>query len=98
MNSIEYVLDNLGRPVDGYLPSTYTLEELENGNSSSAGVGWIGLVDCFKVNCPHMRHGPTEGVPSVEGVSLRDPSPYLSTNIIRSAIVCKPQKVKMKIF
>ena len=69
MNSIEYVLDNLGRPVAGYLPSTYTLEELENGDSSSARVGWIRLVEDLKVNFTHMGPGPTEGVPSV-GVSF----------------------------
>ena len=78
MNSIEYVLDNLGRPVAGYLPLTYTLEELENEEISSAGVGWIGLVEGFKVNCPYLGPGPTEGVPSVGGVFLRDPSSYVS--------------------
>ena len=78
MNSIEYVLDNLGRPVAGYLPSTYTLEELENGESSFAGVGWIGLLEAFKVHCLHIGPGPMERVPSVGDVFLRDPSPYLS--------------------
>ena len=61
MNPIEYVLDNLGRPVVGCLPFPYTLEEPENGDSSSAGVAWIGLVVGFKVNCPHTGPRPMEG-------------------------------------
>ena len=51
MNPIEYVLDNLGSPVAGRLSYPYTLEELENGNSSSAGVAWVVG---FKANCPQM--------------------------------------------
>ena len=78
MNPTEYVLDNLGRPIAGCQPSPYTLEKLENGDSSSAGVGWIGLVEGFKVNCSHVASVPTERVPSVGVIFLSDPSPYLS--------------------
>ena len=42
MNPIEYDLDSLERGVSGHLPFLHTLQELENGDSSSAGVGWIG--------------------------------------------------------
>ena len=38
MNQIEYVLDSL---IDKFLV-TYTLGELENGDSSSAGMGLVG--------------------------------------------------------
>ena len=40
MNPIEYDLDSLERRVSGHLPFLHTLQELENGDSSSAGVGY----------------------------------------------------------
>ena len=41
INQIEYVLDNLGRPVAGRLTSPNTLETLKNEDSSFAEVGWF---------------------------------------------------------
>ena len=55
MNQIEYVLDNLGRPVADRLA---LLQECV----------WLGGVVDFKSNCSHVGLRPTGRVPSVTGL------------------------------
>ena len=73
MNPKENVLDSLGNLVADRLSSPWSLEELENGDSSSTGGGWgVGFMTSF----PHMGPRHTVGEPSVRGIFLRDPGPY----------------------